>query len=73
MANFAPDLPSEVWALVAEKRGVVGACQLMRVCRATRAGGKQFLRTLPGLVVRGGVSSGAKNAVGLPIPPFETR
>jgi hypothetical protein len=53
-ANWAVDLPSEVWALVAAHRGVVGACQLMRVCKDAHAGGKEYLRTLPGLVVCGG-------------------
>jgi hypothetical protein len=60
-ANWAVDrataLP-EVWALVAEHRGVVGAWQLMRVCRAARAGAKEFLSRLPGLVVCGGYSEG---------------
>jgi hypothetical protein len=56
-ANWAVDLPSEVWALVAAHRGVVGACQLMRVCKDAHAGGKEFLRTLPGLVVCGGRTS----------------
>jgi hypothetical protein len=53
-ANWAVDLPSEVWGLVAAHRGVVGACQLMRVCKDAHAGGKEYLRTLPGLVVCGG-------------------
>jgi hypothetical protein len=57
-ANWAPDLPSEVWALVAAHRGIVGACQLKRVCRATRAGGDEFLSSLPGLVVCGGRTRG---------------
>jgi hypothetical protein len=56
-ANWAVEratgLP-EIWALVAEHRGVVGAWQLMRVCKAARAGATEFLRTLPGLVVCGG-------------------
>jgi hypothetical protein len=53
----ATSLP-EVWALVAKHRGVLGARGLMRVCRASRAGGLEYLRTLPGLVVCGGRSSG---------------
>jgi hypothetical protein len=53
----ATSLP-EVWALVAKCRGVVGAWQLMRVCRASRAGAKDFLRTLPGLAVCGGYAAG---------------
>jgi hypothetical protein len=56
-ANWAVErataLP-EVWALVAKYRGVLGARRLMRVCKAARAGGLEFLRTLPGLVVCGG-------------------
>jgi hypothetical protein len=47
----------EVWALVAKYRGVLGARRLMRVCRAARAGATEFLRTLPGLVVCGGLTS----------------
>jgi hypothetical protein len=60
-ANWAVErataLP-EVWALVAKHRGVLGARRLMRVCRAARAGGLEYLRTLPGLVVCGGHSHG---------------
>jgi hypothetical protein len=60
-ANLAVDratgLP-EVWALVAEHLVLVGAWRLMRVCRAARVGAKEFLSTLPGLVVCGGYSSG---------------
>jgi hypothetical protein len=60
-ANWAIDratsLP-EIWALLAKCRGVVGARQLMRVCKAARAGAREFLNTLPGLVVCGGVASG---------------
>jgi hypothetical protein len=60
-ANWAVDratgLP-EVWALVAVHLGLVGAWRLMRVCRAARVGAKEFLSTLPGLVVCGGYSSG---------------
>jgi hypothetical protein len=57
-ATWAVDLPSEVWALVAKERGVVGAWQLMRVCKASHAGARDFLSTLPGLVVCGGDSQG---------------
>jgi hypothetical protein len=49
----AVSLP-EVWALVAACRGLVGAWRLLGVCRAARAGAKEFLRTLPRLVVCGG-------------------
>ena len=50
-ADWAVDLPSEVWALVAAHRGVVGTRQLMRVCRTSHAGGMEYLSTLPGFVV----------------------
>jgi hypothetical protein len=53
---FLPDLPPEMWAFVAKRRGVVGAWQLMSVCSASRAGAKEFLSTLPGLVVCGGAA-----------------
>jgi hypothetical protein len=56
--TFAPDLPTDVWAILAESRGVVGAWQLMRVCSASRAGGKEWLSTMPRLVVCGGVGAG---------------
>jgi hypothetical protein len=55
----ATSLP-EVWAFVAMHLGVVRAWQLMRVCRASRAGATEYLRTLPGLVVCGGITSEAK-------------
>jgi hypothetical protein len=52
----ATGLP-EVWALVAEHGdGLVDAWRLMSVCRASRAGAKDWLGTLPGLVVCGGWS-----------------
>jgi hypothetical protein len=44
----------EMWAIVAEHSGVVGAWRLTGVCRASREGAKVWLRTLPGLVVCGG-------------------
>jgi len=44
----------EIWALVAQHNGFVGAWRLMGVCRASRAGVKEWLSTLPGLVVSGG-------------------
>jgi hypothetical protein len=60
-ANWAVDrvtgLP-EVWALVAAHLGLVGAWRQMRVCKAARVGAKEFLSTLPGLVVCGGFSQG---------------
>ena len=44
----------EMWAIVAEHSGVVGAFRLKRVCKAARVGSKEWLRTLSGLVVCGG-------------------
>jgi hypothetical protein len=56
--NWAVDravsLP-EVWALVAAFSGLVGAWRLLGVCRAARAGAKEFLGTLPRLMVSGGM------------------
>jgi len=51
----------EVWALIAAFSGLVGAWRLLGVCRAARAGAKEFLGTLPRLVLCGGHawSSGA--------------
>jgi hypothetical protein len=47
----------EVWALVAENGdGLVDAWRLMSVCRAARAGAKEWLGTLPELVVCGGTT-----------------
>jgi hypothetical protein len=61
-ANWAVDratgLP-EVWALVAAHLWLVGAWRLMRVCKAAQVGAREFLSTLPGLVVCGGYSGGA--------------
>jgi hypothetical protein len=44
----------EIWALVAQNSGFVGAWRLTAVCRASLAGVKEWLGTLPGLVVSGG-------------------
>jgi hypothetical protein len=52
----AVSLP-EVWALVAAFRGLVGAWRLLGVCRAARVGAKEFLGSLPRLVVFGGYST----------------
>jgi hypothetical protein len=49
----------EMWALIAEHSGLVGAWRLMGVCRAARVGVKESLGTLPGLVVCGGYRGGA--------------
>jgi hypothetical protein len=60
-ANWAAPLVAalpEMWALVAEHSGLVGAWRLTGVCRASREGAKEFLNTLPGLVVCGGSSQG---------------
>jgi hypothetical protein len=48
----------ELWAIVAEHSGVVGAWRLTGVCGVAREGAKEWLRTLPGLVVCGGITSG---------------
>jgi hypothetical protein len=48
----------EVWALVAAFSGLVGAWRLLGVCRAARAGAKEFLGTLPRLMVCGGYKTG---------------
>ena len=46
---------AELWALIA-KHGdsVVGAWRLMRVCKAARLGVREWLETLPGMVICGG-------------------
>jgi len=46
----ATSLP-EIWACIAVWAGLVGAWRLTGVCRAARAGVKEYLGTLPGLVV----------------------
>jgi hypothetical protein len=53
----------EVWALVAAFNGLVGAWRLLGVCRAARAGAKEFLGSLPRLVVCGGYSASSGRAV----------
>jgi hypothetical protein len=57
-STFAPDLPPDMWADLAERIGVVGACQLRAVCKDARAGCDEYLSTLPGLVVCGGLGVG---------------
>jgi hypothetical protein len=57
IADRVTALP-EFWALVALHLGLVGAWRLMLVCKAARVGVKDFLKTLPGLVVSGGVIEG---------------
>jgi hypothetical protein len=39
----------ELWFLIAEHSGLVGAWRLMLVCRAAREGSRGWLGTLPGL------------------------
>jgi hypothetical protein len=48
----------EIWALVAQNSGFVGAWRLTAVCRASLAGVKEWLGTLPGLVMSGGYDGG---------------
>jgi hypothetical protein len=50
----------EMWALVAEHSGLVGAWRLTGVCRASRVGAKEWLRTLRRLVVCGGYILGGE-------------
>jgi hypothetical protein len=47
----------ELWGIIAGHSGLVGAWRLTGVCRASREGAKEWLRTLPGLVVCGGVTT----------------
>jgi hypothetical protein len=54
---------AELCAVIAEHSGVVGACRLTRVCKATLQGSEEWLRTLPGLVVCGGCTSCGPSAV----------
>jgi hypothetical protein len=78
---FAPCLPPDMWELLAERIGVVGACQPRRVCKDARAGCDEYLSTLPGLVVCGGFGAGTtENLLRLhlatmrwePMPALET-
>ena len=48
----------EFWALVAAHTGLVGAQRLVGVCRVARTGVREFLGTLPRLVVCGGGPAG---------------
>jgi hypothetical protein len=48
----------EIWAIIALHLGLVGAWRLMLVCKAARVGAKDFLKTLPRLVVSGGSKTG---------------
>jgi len=58
----AVSLP-EVWALIAAFNGLVGAWRLLGVCRVARAGAKEFLGSLPRLVVCGGYSASSGGGV----------
>ena len=54
----------EIWALIAERSGFVGAWRLTAVCRASRTGVKWWLGSLPGFLICGGShGSGAVNDV----------
>jgi hypothetical protein len=53
----AVSLP-EFWALVAARSGLVGAWRLAGVCRVARTGVREYLGTLPRLVVCGGRLAG---------------
>ena len=44
----------EMWVIIAQHSGLVGAWRLTMVCKASRGGVKQWLRTLPRLVICGG-------------------
>jgi hypothetical protein len=55
-ASHVAALP-ELWALVAEHSGLVGAWRLTGVCKAARVGAKEWLATLPGLVLCSGYST----------------
>jgi hypothetical protein len=54
VADRVTSLP-EVWAIVALHLGLIGAWRLMLVCKAARVGVRDFLNTLPGLVMCGGL------------------
>jgi hypothetical protein len=55
--DCAVPLP-EFWALVAARSGLVGAWRLAGVCRMARTGVREFMGTLPRLVVCGGRLTG---------------
>jgi hypothetical protein len=44
-AAAAPELPNELWGIIAEHSGFVGAWRLTGVCVASREGAKEWLRT----------------------------
>jgi hypothetical protein len=51
----------ELWKLIAEHSGVVGAWRLKSACKAAKEGAEEWLRTLPGLVVCGGYAGGGEH------------
>ena len=53
----------EVWALVAAFSGLIGAWRLTGVCKAARTGAKEWLGTLPGLVLCGRYAAGERKRV----------
>jgi len=53
-AATLPELCFNVWALIAEQCGFVGAFRLMLLCKTAREGAKVWLRSLPRLVLCGG-------------------
>jgi hypothetical protein len=53
----------ELCALIAEHGDLLGAYRLRGVCRATKEGAAEWLRTLPGLVVCGGIQGGRVRGV----------
>jgi hypothetical protein len=50
----------EMWLLIARHSGLVGAWRLAGVCRAARAGAKEWLQKLPGVMVCGGCTGGGR-------------
>jgi hypothetical protein len=52
----------ELWALIAVHLDLVEAFRLMTVCRASKEGATEGLRTLPGLVVCGGGTGGEETS-----------
>jgi hypothetical protein len=60
VADRVTALP-EIWAIIALHLGLVGAWRLMLVCKAAHLGAKDFLKTLPRLVVSGGSKTGRAN------------
>jgi len=53
----------EMWFHIARRSGLVGAWRLTGVCRAARAGAKEWLQKLPRLVVCGGLTDHGGNKI----------